>query len=555
MHSRINSRIVILFCCFLLAFLLLEGRVAYLQIYKGEQLANQAVERRMVTLELGNFYRGDILDRQGKSLLDSQVTYHLVVFPSLICDLPQTVEQLSTLLPEQGKQIEILNDEINSKEPFFLKGTITEEEASKLSQQKIPGIYVVPLFCRYGPHALARHIVGCTSGSVIQGNVEKGLNGIEAFYNKELTPREPVIELGVVVDGQGKILKGRNLLLRGEKGTVDRGKDVMLTLDRDVQQTVEKVLDQHIDKGAVALIDIPSGEIRALASRPSYSYGQGFLQGEEFDRNLSLYHPGSVFKIVVAAAALAEGVVEADEKFNCNGKYIFKSGEEISCWKSEGHGELTFREAFAHSCNTVFVDVAQRLGSQKLEHYAHLLGLEKGIVGYSPFSGGLVQIGGLPGQVGNAALGQEGVTISPVNLAALTAMIARGGIYQNPSLVKKICDHQGEVVKEFENPSAQRVLPFPVAKELQGMMELAVSEGTGKRAQIPGLGSAGKTGSAETGKKDKQGKPIVNSWFVGYAPLEKPQVAIAVFVEGGGSGGDCAALLFKKIVDALQKDI
>lgn len=554
MYNRINSRIVFLFCCFLLIFLLLEGRIAYLQIYKGEKLTNQAVERRTVSLELGNFFRGDILDRHGKSLLDSQMIYKLAVFPSLLCDTPGTVEQLSALLPEQRQQTEVLlNDDIKSRKPFFLS-TLTEEEAAEIYQKKIPGIYAVPLSSRYGPQALARHIVGCTAGSVIQGVVEKGLKGIEAFYNKELTPPEPIINLGVVVDGRGDSLKGGSLLVRGEKGAVARGKDVVLTLDRDVQQSVEKVLDQHMDKGAVALIDIPSGEIRALASRPSYSYDQGSLHGEEFDRSLDLHHPGSVFKIVAAAATLAEGVVDADEKFNCDGKYVFKSGDEIHCWKSGGHGGITFRDAFAHSCNTVFVEVALRLGSQKLEYYAHLLGLEEGITGYNQqaFRGGAVKIGSLPGQVGNAALGQDGVTICPVNLAALAAVIAQGGIYQKPCIIKEIREHESKVVKHIENQAPRRVLPPHVAKELQEMMELAVADGTGKRAQIQGLGSAGKTGSAETGREDNQGKPVVDSWFVGYAPLENPQLAIAIFVEGGGAGGDCAALLFKKIIDALQ---
>lgn len=545
MHSKINSRIVFLFCCFLLAFLVLGGRLAYLQLYKGDKLASQAVERRMVSLELGNIFRGDILDRQGRSLLDSQVSYHLAVFPSLLCDPSAAVEQLTVLLPERSQQVEILlNDNIKSKKPFFLKGTLTEEEASKLFQKKIPGIYAVPLFCRYGPHALARHIVGCTTGSVTQGVVEKGLKGIEAFYNKELTPRDPIINLGVVVDGRGELLKGRDLLLRGKKGTVTEGKDIVLTLDQDVQRAVEKVLDEHIDKGAAVLIDIPTGEIRALASRPSYSYEQGFLRGEEFDRSLNLFHPGSVFKIVVAAAALAEGVVHIDEKFNCDGKYVFENGEEISCWKDEGHGELTFQDAFAHSCNKVFVEVALRLGSQKLEYYFHLLGLEEGIAGYSPFKGGLVQIGSLSGQVGNAALGQDGVTISPVNLAALAAAIARGGVYEKPCLVNGVRHDKGP---------QRRVLPLHVAKELQEMMELTVADGTGKKAQIPGLGSAGKTGSAETGRKDEDGKPVIDSWFVGYTPLEKPQMAIAVFVEGGGSGGDCAAVIFKEIIELLIK--
>lgn len=557
MSARIKSRIVFLGCCFFLAFLLLAGKVAYLQIYQGEKLASMAVERRTVSLDLGNYYRGDILDWQGRSLLDSQVSYHLAVFPSLLLESGSsgTTEQLSALLPGHCQQVGmLLNDEANGSEPFlFDDATLTEEEAVSLSKEKIPGIYAVPLISRYGNQALARHIVGSTRGSVVQGDVEIGLKGIESLYNEELTPAEPNVNVSVVVDGRGELLKGGNLHLRGERGIPARGKNVVLTLDKDVQQTVEKVMDKHADKGAAVVIDIPSGEIKALVSCPSYSYAQGFLQGEEFDRSLNLYHPGSVFKIVVAAAALAEGVVEVDEKFECDGRYVFQSGEEISCWKEEGHGELTFKEAFAYSCNEVFVEVAQRLGSEKLEEYAHLLGLEEGITGYTlQDQGGVVQIGNLQGQIGNAALGQDGVTICPVNLAALAAVVAQDGVYQKPSLVKEIRQPNGKVVKAIEATTPHRVLPSPVAEEMQSMMELAVDEGTGKKAQIPGLGSAGKTGSAESGRADDEGEPVIDALFVGYAPLEKPQMAIAVLVEGGGAGGNSAAVIFKEIIEDLQ---
>jgi penicillin-binding protein 2 len=551
MFSRMQSRIVFLFCCFFLTILLLLGKVAYLQIYRGEELANQAVENRTVSLDLGNFYRGDILDCQGRSLLDSQLVYYLAVFPSLL-----PVEQLSTLLPEHFKQLEmLLNDRTDHREPFLLDNvTLTEEEAAKLSQLRIPGLYAIPLIHRFGYQALARHIVGSTKGSVVQGDLEEGIKGIELLYNKELTPSEPVVNFSVVVDGRGELLKGGSLYLRGKKGVPVRGKDVVLTLDRGIQQTVEKVMDRYAEKGAAVVIDIPSGEIRALVSCPSFSYAEGFIQGEEFDRSLNLYHPGSVFKIVVAAAALSEGVVHADEKFDCDGHYVFQSGEEIACWKEEGHGELTLKDAFAHSCNEVFVEVAQRLGSQKLEEYAGLLGLEEGITGYTlqDFQGGVVRIGNLPGQVGNAALGQDGVTICPVNLAALAAVSAQEGIYQKPSLIKEVRRHNGDVVKEIKAAVPKRVLSPHVAEELQEMLELAVDQGTGKRAQIPGLGSAGKTGSAESGRVDDEGESVIDSLFVGYAPLEKPQMAIAVIVEGGGAGGDCAAVIFKEIIELLQ---
>ncbi|HHW28275.1 MAG TPA: penicillin-binding protein 2 [Syntrophomonadaceae bacterium] len=556
MYYRRESRFIFLFFCFLLVFLFLEGKLAYLQLAKGEELALKAVEQRLISYKIGNFFRGDIEDLKGRSLLDYQTVYRMVVFPSLLSDPVECCQQLMSMLSEDDALKLAADFEANLKKgnPFVPDITLTESEAQKILSQQIAGIYSFSYEQRHGSD-LAKHIVGYTSGSIFQQKPEEGKSGIEKFYNEELSPAEPALELAVVVDRRGKPIPGRELLLRGDKGIAARGNDVVLTLDLDVQQVVEKVLDEKAVKGAAVVIDIPTGEVRAIASRPSYSYSKAGLSGEEIDRSTELYHPGSIFKIVVAAAALAEGVVTPDETFTCEGKYRFASGEAISCWKKDGHGEISFREAFANSCNQVFVELALGLGRERLEDYAEQLGLTKSVIGYEgPTSpGGKIKIGKYDGQLGNAALGQEGVQISPVNLAALAATVARGGEYLQPSLVKKICDTRGETVREITRPAPTRVLPESVCRELQKMMELTVKEGTGKKADIPFLGSAGKTGSAETGAKDAKGQPVNNAWFVGYAPLDKPQLAVAVFVEEGGSGGESAAVLFKDIIAALQQ--
>ncbi len=557
MYYRKESRFILLFFCILMVFLFLEGRLAYLQLARGEELTLKAVEQRIISYQIGNFFRGDIEDLKGRSLLDYQTVYRMVVFPSLVSDPKECCQQLRSVLSKDDAQKLAADFEAELKKgtPFVPDITLTESEAKKILSQQIPGVYSFSYQQRHSSTALAKHIVGYTSGSIFQQEPEEGKSGIEKYYNKELSPAEPTLELAVVVDRRGQPIPGRKLLLRGDKGIATRGNDVVLTLDLNVQQVVEEVLDEKAVKGAAVVIDIPTGEVRAIASRPSYSYNKDGLSGEEINRSTELYHPGSIFKIVVAAAALAEGVVTPEETFTCEGKYRFASGESISCWKEEGHGEISFREAFANSCNQVFVEVALRLGRERLEDYAKQLGLTKPVIGYEgpTTPGGIVKIGEYAGQLGNAALGQEGVLISPVNLAVLAATVARDGEYLQPSLVKKICDVNGETVREISRPVPVRVLPESVARELQIMMELTVKEGTGKKADIPVLGSAGKTGSAETGEKDETGQPVNNAWFVGYAPLDQPQLAIAVFVEKGGSGGESAATVFKEIIAALQQ--
>lgn len=565
-----ERRILFLFCFFFCACLLLGGRLAWLQLVKGEKLAAAAVKERTLRLPLGNFLRGDILDRRGKSLLDSETTCVVAVFPALVpapleVSCPPSparppreagpAEAVFGLLPrhlQQEKVRSFLIAAFAKRSPFLLPVRLTEEEAASFKRMGVPGVYVIPLPRRYGPAALARHLTGCLKGSVLHGEPQKGIKGIEALYDSFLAPPDPRVELLTVVDRRGRLLEGRGLRLRGEEGKIVKGKNVVLTIDGEAQKLVEEIMDRFGVRGAVALVDIPRGEVRALASRPQYDQNTG--SGDQFDRSLALYHPGSVFKIVVAAAALAEGKVRSGEKFFCPGEYKFNEKEVVACWKREGHGVLNLREAFALSCNTVFIKLALRIGRTKLEHYARVLGLEEGLAGYPALEqGGVIRIGAYPGQLGNAALGQEGVRITPLTAAVLAATVGRGGIYIPPAIVKEVKDETGKVVKSFPRPAARRVLPEAVAAELQKMMELVVKEGTGRRAYVPGLGSAGKTGSVETALRDARRNPVSHAWFVGYAPVEFPQIAAAVFVEGGGTGGAVAAEIFRKVIEGLQR--
>lgn len=447
-----ERRLLFLFYFFFCAFLVLGGRLIYLQLLREKQLAAAAVEERTLRLSVGNFMRGDIQDCSGRSLLDAQITYGVAVFPSLVSSsFGVAVSHFSfsehpswenmftrtilNVLPQRWDckvMRSFLKRSLAKQVPFILPIILTKEEVASLEKLKVPGVFVVPLVRRYGPASKARHLVGCVKGAVLKGETPWGIKGIEGLYDSDLAPPDPYLELLTVVDSQGGLLKGRGLRLRGKGDRIKRGNNMILTIDRGVQEIVEEIMEKYEIRGAVVVLDVPSGEVRALASRPLYDQNTG--SGDQFDRSLALYHPGSVFKIVVAAAALAEGEVQPDEKFFCSGKFEFNEKQTISCWKKEGHGSLTFQEAFASSCNPVFVEVALRLGREKIERYGRLLGLEEGLIGYPLPSrhGGVIKIGAYPGQLGNAALGQEGVQITPVSAAVLVATVARGGVYIPP---------------------------------------------------------------------------------------------------------------------------
>lgn len=187
------------------------------------------------------------------------------------------------------------------------------------------------------------------------------------------------MELVSVQDARGEVINGLMYKIRQEQ---DQAKgSVVLTIDKRVQSTVERIMDQRVQKGAVVVMDIKTRQILAMASRPTfnpYQISQVISTDEEsslMNRALTSYHPGSLFKILVATAALDKGVIDFATPFHCRGSYRFNQQVEISCWKEEGHGDLCFEQALAFSCNPVFIEVAQMIGRQTIMEYAQKLHL------------------------------------------------------------------------------------------------------------------------------------------------------------------------------------
>jgi len=327
------------------------------------------------------------------------------------------------------------------------------------------------------------------------------------------------------------------------------------TLDADIQQAVENALDgAHVQNGAAVVLDVRSGDILALASRPQYNpdpkeIGR-YLNGRPealLDQGTGLFAPGSLFKVVVAAAALAEGVVTPETTFYCQGE----KDRPVRCWFTPGHGAISFEEAFAQSCNPVFVQAALALGAEKLIAYARLFGLDnQQIAGYPvPFdSRQNLDLIAAPHNLVNSALGQGPVLATPVQMAAMLNTIVNDGRYLPPRLVKEVRTGDGKAVREIAPGPARRAVSPEVARQLQKMLTRVTTEGIGQKAFLPEGGSAGKTGSAQAGDGS------VNAWFCGYAPLNEPRYVAAVLVKNGAGGSQTAAPLFKMIMEQLPRD-
>lgn len=545
-----RKRTVTLFWAFVLVFLGLLGHLAYIQVYSGGSLSEQAISQQTQTVALEVPPRGQILDRKLRPLTTHQVVWRAVVFPAAVVD---RAGESSTLA-------EVLKVSSNELAPYFAAGAgmipydLTDEQAGQIRKLNLPGVIVAKAEIQSRKPALASHLIGYLGKT--EKNRWQGQMGIEAFYDRELRSDVPADLARVFLDARGRYING--LGIKVAQGLQDKNrKNVVLTIDRDFQAIAENVLDKSgVKNGAAVVMDIRSGDIVAMASRPDYTVdaevynqlnpsppNQSFL-----NHGLSVYQPGSVFKVIVAAAALEEGIVNPDTVFLCVGE----KDELVKCYNKAGHGLITFAQAVAYSCNPTFARVGLQLGAEKLVKYAEKFGLANGsIIGYkkNDLSAELKMIA-QPNSLVNASLGQWPVRASVVQITAMMAVIANDGVYVLPRLVSEITNSVGAVVKTIEPGPKTRAVSEASAEVMKNMLEMVTKYGTGKLAFVPNGGSAGKTGSAQVGDKK------VDAWFSGYAPLNNPRYAATVLVKDGESGGQTAAPLFREIMqEILAKEL
>ncbi len=548
---RRQQRILLLALFSALLFLLLLGRLSYIQLLKNSKLAGEAVQQRALTILL-NYNRGDILDRNGISLLAGKEEKLLVVFPALLKkDDAEVTELVSAYLPQAAA----------AGSPFIARRDLDEQEENMLKELPTAGLLVVPSWQRYGPAALATHVTGHIGPADGEGKV-----GLELTFNDVLQNAPPTV-LAAVVDNKNNLVDGLGYRL-WENKEVHKPFNLVLTIDYHIQKKVEEVMDARIVKGAVVVMDPLNGDILAMASRPNYLQAElsrylndverqeDFLDSQPFiNRSILSYPPGSVFKIVVAAAALDSGKARLNQKFYCPG-YI-QVGEQVFHCQHGPHGVLTLAEAFAHSCNVAFIELALDLGKETIYEYASTLGLgrETGIPLGSADQGGEVK-GAIPrpeempywGDLALTAIGQGQVEATPLQIACLTAAVANGGSLVKPRLVKAIQTRQGLLLNKYSPVSPREVLKTLTVNKLRYMMLGVVEYGTGSTAACSTLTLGGKTGTAET-KRYLQGKPLVYAWFTGCVPLENCQAVVTVLIEESRQGSAAAA--FKEIAQAV----
>ena len=404
-----------------------------------------------------------------------------------------------------------------------------------------------------------------------------GKSGIEKKY-----------ELDLMGDRGGRQIEvnalGQKIRILGQVEPTP-GNNLMLTLDLELQKAAEKAMEGK--RGALVAMNPQNGDILALVSKPDFDPNL-FTRGLSVEswRNIlenpahplqnravqGQYPPGSVFKIIVAIAALEEQVISPDTAFYCTG--IFPFGDrEYRCWKETGHGRVAFRQAMVESCDIYFYQVGLRLGVDRIAQYAFRLGLgsptgyplgpeKPGLVPTSSWKWRRLGIPWQPGETISTSIGQGFNLVTPLQMACTLSAIANGGKIYRPRIVDSIRSPDGEFLREvppFISRSFQ-ISPSTM-KLIQESLWGAVNspDGTGVQALVPGLDVAGKTGTAQViQRREDRSEPLPaehqdHAWFVCFAPVQQPQITVVVLVEHGGSGGATAAPIARKVLEVFQR--
>ena len=542
---RIKKRILFVMAVFFLSFVLLVGRLFYLQLIKGEELKKRAFSQwtreRLVAPK-----RGSIVDRNGKILAMSITAETVVASLNQIKDKEWTAKVLSGIL--QMDYQKILN-KLNTKgvSDIYIARNIDKEKADKIRKYALPGIYLTGGTKRVYPNGnFLAQVLGFT------GIDDQGLSGLELYYDKYLRGKPGAISAQTDASGRAAPFSEEFF-----KKPVD-GYDLMLTIDETIQHFAEKyaqeaLYDNKAKSVTIIVEKVKTGEILAMTSKPDFDPNKPFEliykdRFPDFDklsqaeknkivqsmwRNRALtdtYEPGSTFKIVTAAAGLEEGVVNENSQFYCRG-YVKVANAIIKCWRYYNpHGSENFVEGVQNSCNPVFIEIGQRLGKEKLYKYINLFGFgQKTGIDLPGEAKGIVQPIGKVGPVELATISfGQGISATPIQVISMINAVANDGVWVQPHVVKTIYDKDKKLIKSFDSPQKRRVLDQDVARRLRNILQSVVTNGTGHNAYLLGYRVAGKTGTSQ--KYDKTSKKYIAS-FGGFAPADNPEVSVLVIID------------------------
>jgi penicillin-binding protein 2 len=577
-------------CAVCLSVLL--GRLWYLQIMRGSFFRDRSENNRLRTIYIAS-PRGVIADRKGEQIVRNRPSFNIEL---VVEDSPNVSQTVSDVAQIVGEDQQILMERLSKQnkrrrfEPKVLMRDVSRDLVARISAQKhrLPGVIVSAVPVRAYPYGqLAAHTVGylreisseqlkSPSYQGYRAGDMVGQSGLEASLERYLRGERGA--QAVIVNARGT--KIGEAFFQPEIP----GSDVHVTLDRAVQGAAEAALAGR--RGAVVVMNARSGEIIALASSPAFE--PALFAGEipkdvwsdlTDPKNTKLsnravqgaFPPGSVFKIFVAAGALSEGVTDTNETTFCPG--FLKFGKRnFRCHKHSGHGRADLFASMVQSCDVYFYTVGQRLGVDRIHHYAHdlfglgepvdLEGMEEnvGLVPSTQWKANYFKNPEdkrwYPGETLPVAIGQGAVLATPLQLARALAAVVNGGKLIKPRIVSKVVASDGRVLEQRgAEPEVQRVLDIEPAilehlrRSLVGVVE--DKRGTGRRAALPkesGIGVGGKTGTAQVVSREAGGDFEDHAWFAGFAPANNPEIVAVALVENAGHGGEIAAPVVRSVM-------
>jgi penicillin-binding protein 2 len=582
-----------------LVFCLLLLRLWYLQVVSYDDLFERSVRNRTRVLSL-DAPRGPIFDRYGELLVDSRPAFQISVMRQYIEDRDLLLQQLATLLEvdraelyqrwEEGKRFPAYR-------PIPLANDVSREMMERVMEQGVdlPGVIIEVLPIRdYLNHGEAAHLIGYL-GEITEGELRSndfpsyrggdfvGKTALERAYEPYLRGHKGKSLVEVDVKGQ--------LMRQLQTEVPQPGNKVYLTIDEELQHAASEAFEG--EAGAAVALDVKTGEVLAMVSLPTFDpalFAKGIttedwkelaadshfpLQNKAIG---GLYPPGSTFKMIVALAALKAGIVDAHHSLYCDGAFTV-GDSRYRCWKSGGHGKTDLIKALRESCDVWFYQVGLELGIDKLSQAAREFGI--GVLTGYQLPG--ERAGLMPsrewkqehyhqpwyaGETVNTSIGQGFVLATPLQLAVMTAALANGGQVLKPNVIDRVEDWDGNLLMQSQ---AEVLRTLDYSKQSwdlihEGMVQVVNKpHGTGSSARLEDVLVAGKSGTSqvvrrksdEEEEQDSDGKTPYrfrpHALFVAYAPAEKPEIAVAVVVEHGASGGSAAGPVARKIIERYEQ--
>lgn len=526
-----RKKIVAVFALCMAAMLFLIGRLGYLMLLRADYYSEKAqdLHERERSIKAA---RGKILDCNGKVLADNKTVCTISVIHSQIKEPEKVIDVLTEELGLERDQVKKRVEKNSSIER--IKTNVDKQTGDKIREYDLAGVKVDEDYKRNYPYGnLASKVLGFT------GSDNQGIVGLEVKYESILKGTNG--QILTMTDARGVELSDTG---EGRKEPVS-GKNLILSLDANLQEYAQQAAYQALeqkqaDSVSIILMRPGNGEILAMVNVPEYDLNDpfnlkkstnGMSQQEIQDERNKMwrngcindtYEPGSTFKIITASAALEEGVVTPEDTFSCPGFRIVDD-RRIRCHKTTGHGSETFVQGVMNSCNPVFIEVGQRLGTDAFYRYFQQFGLlEKTGIDLPGEAGTIMHqkkdIG--PVELATISFGQS-FQITPIRLAATVCSLINGGHKITPHFGVEVREDDGTLLETLSYKEGKQIVSEQVSKTMRMILEKVVSEGGGKKAYIEGYHIGGKTATSET--LPRSANKYISS-FLGFVPAEDPRI-------------------------------